>query len=294
VSHKQLLVSESGPVIEIRKLSHTYLSGTPHEVRSLRDIDLEVTRGETVGIIGPSGSGKSTLLFHLNGLFRPQSGEVQVLGVSLSDPDADLGDIRKRVGMVFQNPENQLFERYAGDDAAFGPRNLKLSATEVRERVRNAMSMVGLPFSFKDRLITRLSAGEKRRLAIAGILAMDPEVLVLDEPTASLDPEGRRELFNIIDLWRSERGRAVVIVSHHMEDIIELSDRIYVLSDGRIVMSGTTREIFSSSNKLEEIGLTLPAGIQLMNKLRERGYRFSSSFFSTDDFIREIEAMLNA
>ncbi|UCB46151.1 MAG: energy-coupling factor transporter ATPase [Spirochaetota bacterium] len=281
------------PVITLKKLSHTYLTGTSLEVRSLHEVDLEVCLGETVGIIGPSGSGKSTLLYHLNGLFRPQSGEVIIFNVPLSDPEADFKDIRRRVGLVFQNPEKQLFERYVGDDIAFGPRNLQLSTIEVREKVREAMNLVGLPFSFKDRLITRLSVGEKRRVAIAGVLAMDPEVLVLDEPVASLDPEGRQDLFHIIDLWRSKKNRAVVIVSHHMEDIVELSDRIYVMTEGEILISGTPERVFSHSGLLMEHGLTLPVTVQLIHRLRAHGYDFRSSFFSMDDFVKEIEVLSN-
>lgn len=281
------------PIIDVRGLSHTYLPGTQLEVRSLTNVDFQLYRGETVGIIGPTGSGKSTLLQHLNGLMRPQEGEVLIMGLSLSDPSTNIRTIRQRIGLVFQNPEDQLFERYAGDDVAFGPRNLQLSHEEVRKRVRDAMAMVGLPFAYKDRLIAQLSVGEKRRLAIAGVLAMDPEVLVLDEPAASLDPAGRRELFNIIAQWQAIKGRAAVIVSHNMEDIVELCSRLYVLVEGKILLQGSVKEVFSHSPILVKNGLSIPVPAMVMHELLKNGYNVSPNALTIEEAAKEIEGLFD-
>ena len=288
------VTAENSPVIEVKGLMHSYLPGTPLETVSLYGVDLEVREGETVGIIGPSGSGKSTLLYHLNMLMRPQKGDVRVFGRSLNDPAVDAGEIRRRVGFVFQNPENQLFERYAGDDVAFGPRNLGLSPSEVRQRVRRALEMVGFPFLFKDRLVSSLSTGEKRRVAIAGVLAMDPEVLVLDEPSASLDPSAKNDFFKIIERWKKVPGRAVVMVSHSMEDVAELSDRIYVLVKGEVVLNGTAREVFSHPDILTRHGLTLPIPALVIERLKAEGLPVRSGAFTVEEAIKAIEEIIGA
>lgn len=258
-------------LIEVCGLSHSYFSGTPLEVRSLRDVNFEVYENETLGIVGPTGSGKSTVLFHLNGLLRPQNGEVLVMGVPLSDREADMKEVRRQVGLVFQNPEDQLFEQFAGDDVAFGPRNAGLSREQVRERVRAAMDMVGLPFSFKDRPCTGLSLGEKRRIALAGVFATEPRVLVLDEPTASLDPAGRRDLIELLLRWRAVEGRSMIVVSHSMEDIALLADRTLVLDDGCVVYSGTTGELFANRSTLRAHRLQPPISLQVLYDLEDRG-----------------------
>ena len=282
------------PVIEVKNLSHTYLPGTPLEVVSLKNVNLQVFKNETVGIIGPAGSGKSTLLHHLNGLLRPMNGDVQINGISVSGWSGDIRVMRKKIGLVFQNPENQLFEQYAGDDVAFGPRNMNLSQKEVRKRVRNAMKMVGLPFSYKDRLTAGLSLGEKRRLALAGVLAMEPQVLVLDEPTASLDPEGRRELLGILSGWRSEGEKAIVVASHNMEDIVDLSSRVYVLVSGKILLHGATREVFSHYDLLVQNSLSVPAAAEVVFKLARRGYSVSTDVLNIEEAAREIKGLFHA
>ena len=287
------MTARAAPLIEVGNLAHTYLRGTPLEVQSLRGIDLEVDVGETVGIVGPTGSGKSTLLQHLNGLLRPQQGQVRVDGLSLSDPTVDIRAIRQRVGLLFQSPEDQLFERYAGDDVAFGPRNLGLSADEVRERVQGAMETVGLPFAYKDRLITELSQGQRRRLAMAGVLALEPQVLVLDEPTAGLDPLGRRELLRTLSRWRAQRKRAVVLATHNMEDIAELSTRVYVLVGGQIVLQGSPRDVFSRADVLIQYGLAVPAATEAMLLLRQRGYPVSANVLSSEEAASRIEALFH-
>jgi energy-coupling factor transporter ATPase len=280
-------------VIEVRGLSHRYLAGTPLEVQSLRDVHFTLCTNENVGIVGPTGSGKSTLLYHLNGLIRPQEGDVRVYGVSLADSRVDVRMIRKRIGMLFQNPEQQLFERFAGDDVAFGPRNFNLTGEEVRERVRRAMDMVGLPFSYKDRLTADLSLGEKRRLALAGVFALEPEILVLDEPTASLDPEGRKQVLEVLRKWRRKPGHSLVVVSHTMEDIAELADRTYLLSGGEMVYSGMTGELFKDREFLLGQGLSLTVPLQVLHMLSEHGMPLGRGSLSARDVAEEIGGMLH-
>lgn len=287
------MVLNDTPIIDVRGLSHTYLPGTPLEVRSLDNVGIQVFENEAVGIIGPTGSGKSTLLQHLNGLFIPDEGEVRINGISISESSIDIRRVRQRIGLVFQNPENQLFEQYAGDDVAFGPRNMKLPPEEIRKRVRNAMEAVGLPFNYKDRLTARLSLGEKRRLALAGVLAMEPQVLVLDEPTASLDPEGRLKLLDILTAWREGFRRAVVIASHNMEDIVELSSRVYVLVNGRVILSGSTREVFANYDILIQNGLSLPAAARVIHGLMERGFSVSPEVLTVEEAAEEIKRLFN-
>jgi energy-coupling factor transport system ATP-binding protein len=281
------------PLIDIRGLTHRYLPGTPLETKSLCGIDLQVHAGETVGIVGPTGSGKSTLLQHMNGLLQPQQGDVRVNGLSLADPSVDMRLIRQRIGLVFQNPEDQLFERYAGDDVAYGPRNLGLPADQVRERVRLAMEMVGLPFAYKDRLIAELSHGQKRRLALAGVLALEPQVLLLDEPTAGLDPQGRRELLQVLRQWRAKAGRAMVLASHNMEDIAELATRVYVLVAGCIVFHGSPRELFAHHEMLVQHSLAVPAATEVMHALRQYGYPVSTDVLSMEEAVNEIKGLLH-
>jgi energy-coupling factor transporter ATPase len=282
------------PLIEVRGLGHTYLRGTPLETRALRNVDLCVCAGETIGIIGPTGSGKTTLLQHLNGLLRPQEGDMLVRGASLSDPSVDIRAIRQRVALLFQNPEDQLFERYAGDDVAFGPRNLSLSPDQVRQRVRQAMEMVGLPFAFKDRLTADLSQGQRRRLALAGVLALEPQVLVLDEPTSGLDPQGRRGLLRTLSSWRSEDDHAIVLASHSMEDVAELCDRVYALVAGQIVLHGSPSEVFSHYDTLVNSGLSVPVPTETMVRLRRRGYQVPVGLLTAEEAAQAIEALAHA
>lgn len=287
---------DTGVAIEITSLFHAYFPSTPVEVQSLGGIDLSIRRGERVGIIGPTGSGKSTLLQHMNGLIRPRSvdnGEVRVFGKSLSDPSVDIRTVRRKVALLFQNPEDQLFERYVGDDIAFGPRNLGVSEEEVRIRVRYALDMVGLPFSFKDRLIEDLSGGEKRRVALAGVLSMDPEVLVLDEPTAGIDPQGRFLLMDAFRKWCSGSGRSMVIVSHNMDDIAELAERVYVLVSGQIVLHGTTSEVFTSYELLKKYGLDVPTASKVGYFLKQEGYDVRSGIIQVNEVVQAIQEILH-
>lgn len=257
-------------LIDVHDLAHYYMRGTPLEVKAIHDIDMVIGKGEIVGIIGHTGSGKSTVVQHFNGLMRPHEGAVQVLGLDMNKPDLDLMQIRRRVGLLFQMPEAQLFEQYVGDDVAYGPRNLKLSREEVRARVRKAMEAVGLGFEeYKDRLTFSLSGGEKRRVVLAGVLALEPEVLVLDEPTAGLDPVGRQQLLDTLRVLH-QQGVTLVIISHNMEELASICHRLYVIADGRTVLEGAPGQIFGQTATLRQLGLDVPAVTQVMEALTQR------------------------
>ena len=266
-------MSVGEPVIQVNDLSHTYLEGTPLVVQALKGVTLEVRRGEALGIIGRTGAGKSTTVQHFNGLIRPRErGKVIVFGQDMSDPSLNVRQIRLKVGLVFQYPEAQLFERLVGDDVAFGPFKMGMPLPEVKERVRWAMDMVGLPFDkFKDRFTFSLSGGEARKAAIAGVLALRPEVLVLDESTSGVDPRGRKELMADIRRLHQEEGLTIVFISSNMEDLASLVDRVYVLDDGRTVMGGSTAEVFSQPERLHAAGLGVPQITQVMYLLKQRG-----------------------
>ena len=275
-----------------RDLTHAYGRGTPLEVPSLNGVSLEVKRGDVVGVIGPTGSGKSTLLQHLCGLIRPQTGQVRVNGVNLAEPEVDLLEIRQRVGMVFQLPEDQLFERYVGDDVAFGPRNQGLDRETIRERVRTALESVGLPFEdFKDRLTVALSGGERRKVALAGVLAMAPEALLLDEPTAGLDPRGRRELLALLKQWHMERDLTIVISSHNMDDLAYLAHRVYVIDEGRNALDGTAREVFAQAFVLRELGLEIPSMTAIATALSDAGLPVKRDVLSLDEAVEAIDRL---
>ncbi|HHY58799.1 MAG TPA: energy-coupling factor transporter ATPase [Chloroflexi bacterium] len=260
------------PLISLDHVAYWYMRGTPLEVQAVSDITLDVRRGEIVGVIGHTGSGKSTAIQHLNGLLRPHAGKAVILGIDLNAPEIDLRALRRRVGLVFQLPEAQLFEQFVGDDVAYGPRKLGLSREEVRARVRQAMETVGLPFEeFKDRLTFTLSGGQMRRAALAGVLALQPEVLVLDEPTAGLDPEARRQLMRHI-LALHDQGMTLIIVSHNMEELAEVCDRLYVISDGRTVMTGTPGQVFNRAAELRPLGLDAPDVTLIADRLKAAGW----------------------
>lgn len=263
--------SHGEAVIAIKGLGHFYMRDTPLEVKAIEGVNIEVYAGEILGIIGHTGSGKSTIIQHFNGLMRPHEGEVTIFGQDMRSPKADVMTIRRRVGLVFQQPEAQLFEHYVGDDVAYGPRNLKLSREEVRERVRRAMEAVGLGFEeFKDRLTFALSGGQMRRVALAGVLALEPEVLVLDEPTSGLDPRGREQLFERILALR-ERGITLVLVSHNMEELARVCHRVCVISDGKTVMTGTPSEVFGRAQFLHDMGLGVPGVTDVVSQLQSKG-----------------------
>lgn len=271
-------------IVEVRDLWHTYLAGTPLESRALSGVDFELRQGEIAAIIDHTGSGKSTLVQHLNGLLRPQRGTVRVDGRDLGDPNVDLRGVRRRVGLVFQLPEQQLFDPTVGDDVAFGPRKLGCDRDEVRRRVREAMEAVGLGFKdFKDRYTFGLSGGEMRRVAIAGVLAMEPRVLVLDEPTAGLDPLGRIELLDSILRFRDQRGIAILFVSHNMEEVAEVAERVWVIAGGRSVLSGSVREVVRRREELKTLGLGVPQVTELMEALAARSLDVPLGVFTLDE-----------
>lgn len=259
--------------IVLNDVSYVYMPGTPYCREALRNITLKIEQGEFVGVIGHTGSGKSTLVQHLNGLLRPSSGSVSVDGFDLHDKKTDIKRIRQRVGMVFQYPEHQLFEETVFDDVAFGPRNQGLDAEMVTQRVEEALERVGLPPSeYAKRSPFRLSGGQMRRVAIAGVIALKPEYLVLDEPSAGLDPRGRDEIFEQILQLYHDSGMAVVLISHNMEDVARMARRLLVMHAGCITFDGNPAELFHERvNDLRAFGLSIPPITRLLQQLRSRG-----------------------
>ena len=277
--------------IEIKHLDHIYMPGSPFETKALDDVTLTIGDGEFVGLIGHTGSGKSTLVQHLNGLMKPDHGSVIVDGMDVSDKNTDLREIRRRVGLVFQYPEHQLFEETVRKDVSFGPRNLGCSEQEIEERVVKACHQVGLSDEKLDMSPFDLSGGNKRRVAIAGVLAMRPRVLVLDEPTAGLDPRGRNELLELIRGLHEEDGNTIVMVSHSMDDISALAQRIIVMNEGRVAMDGTPREVFAHPQELVDMHLGVPVAAQLAMELRKRGYNLPDNVYTLDEMRSLILAM---
>ncbi len=279
--------------IEIEHLNHTYKEGTPFARQALFDINLKIDDGEFVGLIGPSQSGKTTLGQHLNALFIPKSGRVSIDGRDTADQKTDLVQIRLEVGYVFQNPEHQLFKATVGQDVAFGPTRQRCLHEEIRERVKEALSLVGLDeATFHDRDIFTLSGGQKRRAAIAGVLACRPRVLILDGITAGLDPRGRLEVLGVIEKLHRERKMTVIFISHSMDDVARLVERIVVMDQGRIVDDGPTREIISRSGMLQGIGLEPPQVIEIMQQLRESGFDVPTGVLNIDEALSEIAEVL--
>ena len=259
-------------MIRCERLTHIYGRGTPLATPALTDVSLTIDAGEVVGVIGASGSGKSTLVQHFNGLLRPTSGRVLLDGVDVNGRRTDRRRIRQQVGLLFQYPEQQLFEENVFADVAFGPRNLGLSEEEVRARVHQALEQVGLPPArFASRSPFDLSGGEMRRAAIAGVLAMEPRMLILDEPTAGLDPQGRREILAHVGRLHSARGLTIVLITHSMDAVAQLCKRLVVLDGGRLIADGPTRAIFADPASLAALGLGVPQMTLLARRLRERG-----------------------
>lgn len=259
--------------IVVEKLTHTYMPGSPFQATAIHDVSLMIEDGSFIGLIGHTGSGKSTLIQHLNGLLRPTSGRVLVDGKDLFAKDTDKREVRRKVGLVFQYPENQLFEETVAADIAFGPKNLGLSQAEIDERVRDACRQVQIDYeTLRERSVFELSGGQMRRVAIAGVLAMQPGTLILDEPCAGLDPRGRDEILGLIRGLHEERGTTVVMVSHSMDDVAALVGRVVVMNKGTIVMDGTPREIFMRGEELRAMGLDVPEAAQLAARLRETGF----------------------
>lgn len=273
----------------MEKVSYIYKKGTPFETRALDDINLTIEPGEFVGLIGHTGSGKSTLVQHLNGLLLPSEGNIWVGDLDVLSDKGNLKKIRQRVGLVFQYPEHQLFEETVYDDVAFGPKNLGLSPEEIDVRVREALTMVGLDIdSVKDRSPFALSGGQMRRVAIAGVLAMGPQVLILDEPTAGLDPKGRDEILEQIAAMHRSLGITVVLVSHNMEDVARYANRVLVMHRGKVVMDGPPRQVFARTKELQSIGLGVPLVGILMERLKELGYNLRTDVLTVEEAGKEI------
>lgn len=275
--------------IILKNVTYTYMPKTPFERTAISDINFEIARGEFVAIIGHTGSGKSTLVQHLNGILKPTSGSVAVDGVDLHDKKNAAKAARSKVGMVFQYPEHQLFEETIYEDIAFGPKNLGLSEDEIDTRVKRAMTFVGLDFEqYATRSPFQLSGGQMRRVAIAGVIALEPEYLILDEPSAGLDPRGRDEIFNeIIQLYQSS-GITVILVSHNMEDVAKMATRLIVMNGGKVSLDGTPLEVFSNPEQLRAAGVDVPPVTALLRKLKERGLHVDDKLLAIDEAVATI------
>ena len=269
--------------IKIENLTHVYMPKSPFEKKVLDNVNLVIEDGEFLALIGHTGSGKSTLIQHLNGLLEPTSGRILVDDIDITNKEAKLTEIRKKIGLVFQYPEYQLFEETIEKDIAFGPSNLGLSSEEVSRRVKKSMEMVGLDYeTYKDVSPFDLSGGQKRRVAIAGVIAMEPKVLILDEPTAGLDPKGRDDILEQIKLLHEKYKMTIVLVSHSMEDVGKLAQRIVVMNKGKVELLGKPSEVFKEVETLEKIGLAVPQVTYLMRVLRERGFNVSDEIFTVE------------
>ena len=278
------------PILKIENLNHIYSAGTPFEHAALTDVSFEVQRGEFIGVIGHTGSGKSTLMQHLNGLLKPTSGRILLDGADIWQDKALTRQTRFRVGLVFQYPEYQLFEETVYKDIAFGPRNMKLEDPEIDRRVREAAGFVGITPEQLEVSPFDLSGGQKRRVAIAGVIAMEPEVLILDEPTAGLDPEGREEILSNIEAYRKAKNATIMMVSHSMTDVARLTERLLVMNGSRLVMDGTPQEVFSHAQELLDMGLDIPQITQVFLRLQQLGVPVEQ-VYTVEQAVRELKKL---
>ena len=280
-------------VLETENLTHYYENGMAGAVAAIENINVKFEKGEIVGIIGHTGSGKSTLLQHLNGLLKPDSGRVLLCGEDINKDKRTLRAARFRVGLCFQYPEYQLFEETVYKDISFGPKNMGLDSAEIDRRVRRAAEFVGLSEEHLKKSPFDLSGGEKRRAAIAGVMAMEPEVLILDEPTAGLDPRGREVILSLVRTYRDQTGSTVILVSHSMEDVAKTADKVLVLNHAHVALFGTVPEVYSRTDELEEMGLTVPQITKIFRALHDRGFDVSPSVFTVsqgaDELMRYFE-----
>lgn len=275
--------------IKTENLTHIYMPKSPFEKLALDNVSLNIKDGEFVALIGHTGSGKSTLIQHFNGLLKATSGKIFVDGIDITDKSVKLTDIRKKVGLVFQYPEYQIFEETIAKDIEFGPRNLGLSDQEIKERVIKSMKMVGLDYNkYKDKSPFDLSGGQKRRVAIAGVIAMNPTTLILDEPTAGLDPKGREDILAQIKKLHKEHNMTVIIVSHSMEDVANIAERIIVMNHGKVAIEGSPEQVFKEVDLLEKIGLGVPQVTYLVRELRKRGFDIPNTVFTIDEAKAEL------
>lgn len=279
--------------IEVKGLTHIYNEGLPHESVALEGVTFSAQDGQLVGIIGHTGSGKSTLVQHLNGLLKPKSGSIVVGGTDITSDGVVMRDIRKKIGLVFQYPEYQLFEETVAKDVAFGPANLGLSEAEIDECVKEAIEMVGLDYEkVKNVSPFELSGGQKRRAAIAGVIAMKPEVLILDEPTAGLNPKAHADILNMVETIHRKSKNIIFLVSHNMNDIARMSDKVLVMNHGRLVMDGTLAEVFSREEELKSMGLALPDSMEIMMRLKKAGMDINTDCLTMDEAAEEIAKVL--
>lgn len=279
--------------IKIENLEHVYMPKSPFEKVALKNVNLEINEGEFVALIGHTGSGKSTLIQHMNGLLKPTSGRIIVDGEDITKNTVKLTDIRKKVGLVFQYPEYQLFEETIEKDIEYGPRNLGLKQEEITRRVKKSMKMVGLDYDeYKNKSPFDLSGGQKRRVAIAGVIAMEPKVLILDEPTAGLDPKGRDDILAQIKILHEEYKMTIILVSHSMEDVGKLAERIIVMNKGKVALEGEPSKVFKEVNTLEEMGLAVPQVTYLMRALKEKGFNVSDEIYTISQGKEELLRIL--
>ncbi len=279
-------------ILETKGLTYVYGQNTPFEQHALQEVSLKIEQGDVVGVIGHTGSGKSTLVQHLNGLLRPTGGQVLLRGRDIWENPKDIRQVRFKVGMVFQYPEHQLFEETVEKDIAFGPKNMGLSEEEIGQRVHRAAKFVGLREELLQKSPFELSGGEKRRAAIAGVMAMEPEVLILDEPTAGLDPRGRDDILSQILSYQQESGATVLLVSHSMEDIARVANTVLVMNEGRLEMQGPVREVFSRAEELCEMGLNVPAVTRICLGLRARGFDVGEGVYTVEQAVAQLLPLL--
>ncbi len=279
--------------IKIENLVHVYMPKSPFEKVALDNVNIEINDNEFVALIGHTGSGKSTLIQHMNGLLKPTSGRIIVDGQDITKPGIKLTDIRKKVGLVFQYPEYQLFEETIEKDIEYGPRNLGLEQEEITRRVKSAMKMVGLDYElYRNKSPFDLSGGQKRRVAIAGVIAMEPKILILDEPTAGLDPKGRDDILEQIKKLHDEYKMTIILVSHSMEDVGKLAGRIIVMNNGKVALEGTPAKVFKEVDTLEGIGLAVPQVTYLMRALKEKGFNVSDEVYTINQGKEELLRIL--
>ncbi len=275
-------------VLSVRGLTHVYGQGTSSEAVALNNCSFDIEKGELVGIIGHTGSGKSTLIQHFNGLLKPTSGQILLNGKDINESKKSSAESRFKVGLCFQYPEYQLFEETVGRDIAFGPKNMKLDEAEIKKRVLKCIEYVGLDESYLEKSPFDLSGGEKRRVAIAGVMAMEPEILVLDEPTAGLDPQGRDTVFELIRQYREKTCSTVIIVSHSMEDVARLATKALVMNKGEVAMFGTIDEVYSKADELVTMGLNVPQITRIFMELKKEGLPINGNIYTVEQGVNEI------
>ena len=279
-------------MIELKNVSCVYSQNGPFETIALNDISLKIEKGSFYGLIGHTGSGKTTLVQLISGLIKPTSGEIFIDGINIADKKIKTKDVVRKTGLVFQYPEYQLFEETVFDDVAFGPRNLGFSEAEVKEKVENSLKTVGISEKYYKKSPFDLSGGQKRRVAIAGILSMEPEILILDEPTAGLDPKGRDDILNEIKRIHEEKGITVILVSHSMEDVAKTCDKVIVMNGGSVMLQGSVKEVFSKSTQIADYGLGVPQISKVTGKLRERGIDIPEDIFTVPEASKAIISLL--